>query len=255
MKWKFNLQKGNAMATLSRKTKRKKPSNIVKVKNDLVEAFVKQNNLTALKILFYLAYDKTIDTSYLTRIKINTKQLCDYCNITVDTLKKSIRRMQKTSISWKDERAENFVSVIPRANFTYGGTLEIEMYQEVLAMIRDVKSKYTSVNAEQLMMLKSKHSARMILLLEMIKGFDPEIPKLKRYDLDELNALFGTNYKRMGQFEQEVLKKAKEDLDANAKISFEYDINYDKEADTVGRAKAVGATIYLRDNNPQPKLF
>ncbi len=242
------------MATLSRKKKRQK-SNIVKIKNDLVESFVKQNNLTALKILFYLAYDTTIDTSYITRIKINTKQLCDYCNISVDTLKKSIRRMQKTSVSWRDERAENFVSVIPRANFTYGGTLEIEMYQEILSMIRDVKSKYTSVNAEQLMLLKSKHSARMILLLEMIKGFDKDIPKLKRYDLDELNALFGTNYKRMGEFEREVLKKAKEDLDANSKISFEYEINYDKDANTVGRAKAVGATIYLRDNNPQPKLF
>ena len=242
------------MAKISTKTKKKK-SNLVKIKNDLVESFVKSNNLTALKIIFYLAYDENVDTSYLTKIKINIKELCDYCNITPDTLKKSIKRMQETSISWKDERAENFVSVIPRANFTYGGSLEIEMYQDVLNMIRNVKGKYSVINAHQLMLLKSKHSARMILLLEMINGFDEHIPKLKKYDLGELNLLFGTNYKRLGQFDQEVLKKAKEDLDTNSKLSFVYDIYYDKEAHTVGRAKAVGVTIHLIDNNPQPKLF
>ena len=242
------------MAKISTRTKKRK-SNLVKIKNDLVESFVKSNNLTALKIIFYLAYDKNVDTSYLTKIKINIKELCDYCNITPDTLKNSIKRMQETSISWKDERAENFVSVIPRANFTYGGSLEIEMYQDVLNMIRNVKGKYSVINAQQLMLLKSKHSARMILLLEMINGFDEHVPKLKKYDLAELNLLFGTNYKRLGQFEQEVLKKAKEDLDTNSKLSFVYDINYDKEAHTVGRAKAVGVTIHLIDNNPQPKLF
>jgi len=238
------------MAKISTRTKKKK-SNLVKIKNDLVESFVKSNNLTALKIIFYLAYDKSVDTSYLTKIKINIKELCTYCDITPDTLKKSIKRMQETSVSWKDERAENFVSVIPRANFTYGGTLEIEMYQDILNMIRNVKGKYSVINAQQLMLLKSKHSARMILLLEMINGFDEHIPKLKRYELDELNLLFGTNYKRLGEFEREVLKKAKKDLDTNSKLSFVYDINYDKDTHTVGRAKAVAVTIHLIDNFPK----
>ncbi len=243
------------MATISRKAKRAK-SNIVKVKNDLVEAFIRQNNLTALKMIFYIAYDcEKIPDGDIVKIKMGTKEMCEYCNVSKKTLIRNLEQMQKTSISWSDEKSKSFVSVLPKCHIEYDGKIEVTMFREVIQMIVDVKSKYTSVNAEQLMMLKSKHSARMILLLEMIKGFDPEIPKLKRYDLDELNALFGTNYKRMGQFEQEVLKKAKEDLDANAKISFEYEINYDKDADTVGRAKAVGATIYLRDNNPQPKLF
>ena len=52
-----------------------------------------------------------------------------------------------------------------------------------------------------------------------------------------------------------MLKKAKIDLDNNSKISFVYDINYDKEAHTVGRAKAVGVTIHLIDNTPNPTLF
>ena len=242
------------MAKISTRIKKKK-TNLVRIKNDLIESFVKSNNLTALKIIFYLAYDKSVDTNYLTRIKINIKELCNYCNITPDTLKKSIKRMQETSISWKDERAENFVSVLPRANFTYNGSLEIEMYQDVLNMIRNVNDKYSIINAEQLMKLRSKHSVRMILLLEMMNGFDEHIPKLKKYDLQELNLMFSTNYRRLGEFEREVLKKAKKDLDKNSKLSFVYDINYDKKTHTVGRAKAIEAIIYLIDNNPQPTLF
>ena len=244
------------MATLSRKAKKPK-SNIVKIKNDLVEAFIKQNNLTALKMIFYIAFDceKIPDSSNIVTIRMNTKDMCEYCNVSKKTLIRNLEQMQKTSISWSDEKSKSFVSVLPKCHIEYDGKIEVTMFREVIQMIVDVKSKYTSVNAEQLMLLKSKHSARMILLLEMIKGFDKEIPKLKRYDLDELNALFGTNYKRMAEFERKILKTSKDDLDANAKISFEYQINYDKDTHTAGRAKAVGATIYLRDNNPQPKLF
>ncbi len=243
------------MAKISTRTKKKK-SNIVKIKNDLVESFVKQNNLTALKILFYIAYDcEKIPAGDIIKIKMNTKDICEYCKVDIKTITRNLEQMQKTSISWTDEKSKSFVSVLPKCHIEFGGNIEITMFKEVIQMIVDVKSKYTSVNAEQLMRLKSKHSARMILLLEMINGFDEHIPKLKRYDLDELNLLFGTNYKRLGQFEQEVLKKAKRDLDDNSKLSFVYDVNYDKEAHTVGRAKAVGVTIHLIDNNPQPKLF
>ena len=243
------------MAKISTKTKKKK-SNIVKIKNDLVESFVKQNNLTALKILFYIAYDcEKIPDGDIVKIKMNTKDICEYCKVDIKTITRNLEQMQKTSISWTDEKSKSFVSVLPKCHIEFGGNIEITMFKEVIQMIVDVKSKYTSINAEQLMRLKSKHSARMILLLEMMNGFDEHIPKLKRYELDELNLLFGTNYKRLGEFEREVLKKAKRDLDENSKLSFVYDVNYDKEAHTVGRSKAVGVTIHLIDNNPQPTLF
>lgn len=243
------------MAKISSRTKKKK-SNIVKIKNDLVESFVKQNNLTALKILFYIAYDcEKIPSGDIVKIKMNTKDICKYCKVDIKTITRNLEQMQKTSISWTDEKSKSFVSVLPKCYIEFGGNIEITMFKEVVQMIVDVKSKYTSINAEQLMRLKSKHSARMILLLEMMNGFDEHIPKLKKYDLAELNLLFGTNYKRLGEFEREVLKKAKSDLDINSKLSFVYDINYDKEAHTVGRSKAVGVTVHLIDNNSQPTLF
>jgi len=243
------------MAILSRK-KPKKKSNIVKIKNDLVESFIKQNNLTALKILFYIAYDcQTIPKTDIIKIKMDIKNLCEYCNVDTKTLIRNLEKMQKTSISWSDEKRKSFVSVLPKCEIIYGGNVEITIFKEVIKMIVDVKSKYTMINAEQLMLMKSKHSARMLLLLEMINGFDEHIPKLKKYELEEINQLFGTNYKRMGEFEREVLKKSKNDLDINSKISFIYDINYDKDIHSVGRSKAVGVTIHLTSNNPHPKLF
>jgi plasmid replication initiation protein len=243
------------MAKISTR-KEKKKSNIVKIKNDLVESFVKQNNLTALKILFYIAYDcEKLPSGDIVKIKMNTKDICEYCKVDIKTITRNLEQMQKTSISWTDEKSKSFVSVLPKCYIEFGGNIEITMFKEVIQMIVDVKSKYTSINAEQLMRLKSKHSARMILLLEMMNGFDEHIPKLKKYDLSELNLLFGTHYKRLGEFEREVLKKAKKDLDINSKLSFVYDVNYDKDAHTVGRAKAVGVTIHLIDNNPKPTLF
>lgn len=242
------------MASLSKNSKAKK-SNLVKIKNDLVESFIKSNNLTALKILFFLAYDCKTKPQHLMKISLDIKQLCIYCNINEKTLKRNIKQMQETSISWIDESAEHFVSVIPKASFGYNGKLELEMFDDIINMIIDVKNKYTIIDAEQLMKLTSKHSARMILLLEMINGFDEHIAKRKTYFLDELNQLFGTNYKRLGQFDKEVLQRSKEDLDNNSKLTFIYDVNYDKERSSVGRSKAVSVTIDLISNTPRPKLF
>ena len=246
------------MATLSsKKPAKKKSNNIVKIKNDLVEAFVKNNNLTALKILFYIARTAPgeIILEDVTSIKMNTKDICEYCKLDIKTITRNLKQMQKTSISWKDEKAESFVSILPKCRIEYGGKIEITMFKEILQMILNVKNKYTSINVEQLMQLKSKHSARMILLLERIQGFSSNVPKLAKYSLEELNYLFGTHYKRLGEFEREVLKKVKIDLDKFSRISFVYEKKMDKEKVTPGRAKGVGIIIYLIDNNPQPSLF
>ena len=245
------------MATISTKKPTKK-SNLVKIKNDLVESFVKSNNLTALKILFYLAYDcETVPDGKIVVLKMSSKDICEYCKVDAKTLRRNLKQMQETSISWRDEKAESFVSVLPKVVIEYGGTIELTMFQEVLQMIIDVKDKYTTVNAEQLMRLNSKHSTRMLLLLERINGYDADVGKRARYELSELNLLFGTKYKRLGQFEQEILIPVKLDLDNNSKLSFIYRVNYDKDSSTsAGRPYAKSITLDLISSNlVQPSLF
>lgn len=240
------------------------------ISNELIEAFVKKNNLTALKILFYLARaDGNIPNMELITIRLQKEDICEYCNIKPKTLVSNLRKMQETTLSITDDEAESFMSVLPKVKIPYGSNIiEIKIFREVLALIWNTKNKWTSINTKRLMSLSSKHSIRMILLLEMIDNFhktidDPiyvdskdepmklriELPKVKNYSLEELNALFGTNYKRLGHFEQSILIPVKEELDKNSKLSLNWDINYDKKSTDKGRSKAIGIRLYALKNN------
>jgi len=235
-----------------------KKSNIVKVKNDLVEAFIKKNNLTALKIIFYLAYDtnrEELQDSELIKITMNTKNICKYCNVDIKTLKRNLKQMTETSINITDKKSEGYITIIPKIKINYNGTIELTMFKEILELIVNVKNKYTLVNAEQLMNLKSKHSARMLILLERINSFSDNVAKRKHYTLEELNKLFGTNYKKLSEFERKILKPVQEDLNNNSVLSFLYSVKFDKEEISKGRPKAVGVVINLINNTPHPTLF
>lgn len=87
---------------------------------------------------------------------------------------------------------------------------------------------------------------RMLAILNMIAGFDDEVAKRKRYDLDELNDLFGTKYKRLVDIQKWILEPIKAELDLNSKLSFLHEINFDNFGK--GRPKAVNITIDLIDN-------
>lgn len=246
------------MATLTQKIKEKEKrvTNKCFISNALIESFIKKGNVNAFKILFYIARSDIQIYSDVMLLKINTKDLCDYCKIDIKTLHRNVEQMTETSISITDDKSKSYITVLPHAKFNYSGTLEIKMFKEVLELIKRTKNQFTVIDALQVVKLSSKHSIRMIMLLEYIANFDENVAKRKYYELDELNKMFGTKYKRMGQFEKEVLLKAKEELDNNSKLSFVYDIKYDKEAHTVGRAKAVGVTISVIESNYyKPKLF
>jgi len=241
---------------LKRKGKLNKQKNEAKVANALIEAFVRKNNLVALKIIFYLSKsDPPILNQKLITMTIDTNNLCEYCNIDPKTLRRNIQRMQETVIEFanEDNNIEDIV-VIPRAKYITGKSkLEIDMYAKMLKLISHVKNKYTVIDTKNLMKLESKHSVRMIALLEYINTFSKDVAKRKTYTLEDLNGMFGTKYERLGQFEQKILKPVKEELDSISKLSFQYEINY--EAQPKGRPKAVSATIDLIRNTPQGKLF
>jgi plasmid replication initiation protein len=153
--------------------------------------------------------------------------------------------MQETSIKFKDDKREAYISVLPKIEFFSGTTkLQIDIYKEILELVHQVKNRFTFIDVKQLVNLKSKHSIKMLSLLEMISGFDEHIAKRKYYELGELNKMFDTNYKRMAQFEAEILKKTKDELDQKSKLSFIYEIKYFQD-NPKGRPKAVGVTIDL----------
>jgi len=84
-------------------------------------------------------------------------------------------------------------------------------------------------------------------LLHRIGNFSDSIPKRKHYDLDELNELFGTNYKKISDIERKILIPVKSELDIYSKISFVYEMNFDLLG--AGRPKAIDITIDVIDNS------
>lgn len=245
------------MAQISTRKEAQVPKirDIAKISNTLIEAFVKQNNLVALKTLFYIARaDVKVPDFRLVTIDIDTESLCKYCNIELTTLKRNIKQMTETSINIIDEKSESYITVIPKAKFITGtNKLEIDMYKEILELVWQVEKRFTVIDVKGLMNLNSKHSVRMIQLLEMISGFDNA--KRKHYDLEELNLMFGTKYSKIAEFERKILIPVKAELDTNSKLSFIYTVVFKINPKGKGRPVADKVTIDLIQNTPQPTLF
>jgi hypothetical protein len=233
------------MAQISTKKDSKQQNTLCNISNALLECYVKKGNLVAMKILFFIATKRISSSGNYVIFDINTKSLCDFCQIDFKTLKRNIIQMTETSISITDEKSESYTSVISYAKFNYNADLRVEIRENILKLINETKNQFTIIDANNIMQLTSKHSIRMLMLLEYISGFSSNVAKRKTYTLDELNLLFGTNYKRINHFEENILVPIKDELDATSKISFEYQINYDKIHRTAGRAKAVSVTIDL----------
>lgn len=244
------------MARIStREPQKKEPQQLCKIDNQLIESFVKKGNLPALKILFYIASTNIEITGDYMKFNLNTKNICETCNIDLKTLKRNVKQMSETSISIIDEKSESYINVLPYIKFGYDGKATLEMRRDILELIKATKNQFIIIDASKIMKLGSKHSVRMLILLEYIKGFDEHVAKRKHYDLEEMNLMFGTKYKRIKQFEAEILVPVKEELDATSRLSFVYEVHKDKTTATVGRAKALGVIIDLVQNTPQGTLF
>ena len=234
-----------------------KNKNMAKISNDFLEGFIKNNNATTLKMMFYIAKSSLeVTKGDLMTFGINVKDMCSYCNIDVKTLRRSFKAMSETSVTITRDDGVRYISLIPYVDIRYNGELEVKMFKEVLDELIAVKNRFTIIDVSNVMRFKSKHSLKMIQLVERINGYSDNVAKRKHYTLDDLNALFGVNYKRLLDVERKVIQPAKRELDQYSKISFIYRLEYDKDdITTPGRAKAVSLVLDVVRNTPQPLLF
>lgn len=237
----------------------KKPvvNDVAKISNSLIESFVKQNNIVALKTLFYISRSNVaVPSAKMATLSLDTSHLCDYCGIDIKTLKRNIKQMTETSISIVDDVSESYVTVIPKARFIKGtNKLEVDIYKEILELVWQVERRFTVIDVKSLMNLSSKHSVRMIQLLEMINGFSDTVAKRKIYSLSDLNLMFGTSYVKFSEFERKILSPIKSELDINSKLSFVYQIVFIDNPKGRGRPVADKVQIDLIRNTPQGSLF
>ena len=229
---------------------RKQPQK--KISNSFIQNVITNSKETALKIVWYLAsvlnkYDtkKDLDTYVL-----NEKDIVDSTGIKISTIRKNLKAMQKTSVSFIDEKKklEEYVSLIPRIKINYDGTFEIDLYTKIAVLIIDVANRNnTFIDISQLLRLNNKHSIRLLPLLKTISEYTAPAKKEKSLSLKDLNGLFGTKYTRFSYIESKILKKLKIELDANSNISFNYKMN--KRPNGKGRPSIQDITIIPTLNN------
>jgi len=226
-----------------------------KIANTFIENAIIKSNASAIKTIFYLA--SILEQVELDRVKddkiigivIDTKQMLKYTEMTMPEIKRNIKAMQQTSITFEDEKAGivTGMSLLPLYEIVHGKSkIRLDLYGRIARMILGVKDNYTYINTKTLMNLKKAHSIRMLAILNMIAGFDSEVAKRKHYDLGDLNEIFGTKYRNLYDMQRKVLEPVKEELDLNSKLSFLHEINFDNFGK--GRPKAVNITIDLIDN-------
>ena len=232
MPTKENIAKMNA----EKRAKSKKPKVHQKIANTFIDNAISRSNFSSLKTLYYLSTVLSntdmsdIQDDKIIGIKIDKREMLKFTDLTVDTIIKTTKQMQETAITFVDaDGVIEGMSLLPRYKFVPNKNIvELDLYVRIAKMIVDVEKNYTPINIKDLMLVKNAHSLRLLALLCRILNYDKNVAKRKKMNLDELNMLFGTNYKSWSMIELKIIKPIKEDLDANSKISFVYEANFDK---------------------------
>lgn len=232
-----------------------------KISNTFIENAIKDNTTNALKTIYYLASAietigdlKGLDDDKLLTIKFDTREMLKYTELSLPAIKKNIKAMQKTSITFYDEveDTEVGVSLVPYYKFAYGkNKVEVKLFVQVAKLIIDVKRNYSMIDTKQLMKMRSKHTLKLLPLLQRISQYSEDVAKRKTFDLEGFNEFFGTKYKKFNDIEKAIIRPVKEELDVHSKISFIYETNYDYF--DAGRPKAISITIDVVEN--APRLF
>lgn len=258
MPTKENIAKMNA----DKRAKSKKPKVHQKIANTFIDNAISRSNFSSLKTLYYLSTVLSntdmsdIKDDKIIGIKIDKREMLKFTDLTVDTIIKTTKQMQETAITFVDaDGTIEGMSLLPRYKFVPNkNVIELDLYVRIAKMIVDVEKNYTPINIKDLMLVKNAHSLRLLALLCRILNYDKNVAKRRRMNLDELNMLFGTNYKSWSMIELKIIKPIKEDLDANSKISFVYEANFDK----MGKGRPGFTDVDIDPTTkhaPQGKLF
>jgi plasmid replication initiation protein len=238
--------------------KEKKITKYKKVSNSFIENAIYKSNLSALKTIYYMSerFDisdfiipSNIEDKKILTFRMNKKDMLNFTGLTANTIKKTIKTMQQTSITFIDEKNKVIegMSLIPRYEIIPNKNLiEIDIYAKIAKMIAGVKKNYTNIDIKSLMALRNPHSIRILAMLNRISNYDRNIPKRKRLNLEELNAFFGTKYKSWSAIERAVIKPIQNELNNNSDISFIYESNFQNFG--IGRPKFKEVTIDIINN-------
>lgn len=200
---------------------KKKPLPMRKISNDFLLNTIEKNNTSTLKTMFFLAtilremgLEKYTDDD-LVQIEINKKEFQDYTMISDNTLRRNIKQMQQTSITFIDSEnnTQSGVSLLPKYEILFGkNIIKLKIFGNIAKMIIDVEKNYTFMNVKNVMKLDSKHSIRMLGLLNNLDSYSilPNDKKTLDQIRDNLELINNPDYAKY--VEQEDLVRKTEEL-------------------------------------------
>jgi len=218
---------------------------------NLIQAFIKNNNQIGLKLAVLIAGSDVKIENNMTKFKVD--ELITLLKTDRRYLSNSLRKVIKVSFKYVDEQG-NYGETTPIHSYEYSHDnkyLSIELSSKAVNLFRNLKTKKDEIGYQFTQILtnnfmncdvrdyKSKHTLKMLLLIEMISNF--KFAKRKKFDVEELNGYFGTEYKRAAELERKILRPVQDDLRLNSTISFEYQPYYDGK-------KIKGFAIDIIDN-------
>lgn len=228
------------------------------ISNDFVHSIVKNNNNITIKLLFMLVYENNIiKDKKISTLTMDIRKIKQNLDLDFHNLRRNIKQIQKTIITIKNKKNITDLNLITKCVYDYDKQLiEIDVYNEILSELLQLKNKYTIINLDNLFKLNNKHSIKFIQILESINSYDTYIPKTKEFSINELNELFNTNYKGFREIERAIIKPVLAELDELSNLTFIYDVIYDIDVNRSGRKPITGVKIYLKENKiRQLKMF
>lgn len=165
-----------------------------KISNNFLDNTIFKNNIGALKTIFYLSTIlkdmdlKSKNDDELIDVTINLKEFINYSMLDERIVRRSVKTMQETSISFitteefkgkSTIKEELHINLLPMYKIIYGKSkIELKIFVKIAKLFIDVESNWTYLNTKQFMKLDSKHSIRMLGLLNKIDSYDCKINKI-----------------------------------------------------------------------------
>ena len=169
-----------------------------KISNDFLLNTIEKSNSSTLKTMFYISTimrDVNLDKygeDDLVKVLINKKKMLEYTMLTDETIRRNLKTMIATAITYvnKDKELEEGVALITKYRIYWNkGEIELFIFPKIAKMIIDVGDNYTFLNTKHIMKLESKHSIRMLGLINNIdtysfKATDKETVEKIKSNLD-----------------------------------------------------------------------
>lgn len=229
------------------------PKNIELAIN-LINSFIKNNNIIGLKIAILLsgAKDKVIYDKD-NGITFEVDELCELLKTDKRTLSRNRKKILDTYFEYVLEDGSTG-GTVPIHSFEYTPDkkrIRFEVSSRARKLFTELGKgnyQFTKAISDNLMDLKHKHSLRMQLFLEMINNYSDNVAKRKKMTLEDANSYFGTNYSRWIDFDRKILSPVKEEITLANKLTFDYQFEEEKNKGT-GRPKYEYVVIDLIDNS------